>query len=480
MIDTWVLPRRFSAGLLAWFFVLALSFATLHCDAACPSKDPAQTSAELKGAEQLRFQSALSAMQAGNPSQAETSLKALHGRYPQNFAINEALGLLYASESRPAEAVPLLQQAAKSCPRSSIAHANLGVAYLKLHDAEGAAKELAEASELGPGNAQTAEALGEAQMLLKHWNRAGAAFSAALAVDPKNQDLLYNAALAYFNAGRYDRARTLLGSVAEIGSSASVQSLLGDVEEKLGNYREAAQHYVSAATLDPSEENIYLLGVEFLRHWTFAPAIEDFSAGVQRFVDSRRMQFGLAIAYYGNENYDLAIEALGKLLALEPDSSMYAELLGRACTAPNEAANPACNALTRFAQLHPRDAAVAVYAVTNLLHRPFGQQDLDTAGKLLDAAVAANPRLPEARFEMGALLQTESKWKESVAPLEAAIQLKPDYAAAHYRLARAYARLGQAAQAKREADQYELDNKKSEADLDARMNEITTLVTKIE
>jgi predicted Zn-dependent protease len=461
-------------------FVLAISLTPSRCDAACPSADPAQATIELRATDQQRFQAALSYTQAGDVGHAEASFKALHARYPQNFAINEAFGLLYASESKPGDAVSLLQRAANTCPLSSVAHANLGVAYLKLQNADKAVKELEQASRLEPGNRQTAEALGEAQMLLKHWNQAAAAFSAALAGNGEDEDLLYNGALAYFNSGQYAKAESLLGRMADIHSSASAQSLSGDVEEKMGNYKQAAQHYVDAVKLDPSEDNIYALGVEFLRHWTFPPAIQNFSAGVQRFADSRRMQLGLAIAYYGNENYDLAIQSLVKLLAVEPNNSMYAELLGRACVAPNEGVNAACDTLTQFAQLHSQDAAVAAYAATNLLHKPSGQQDLDTAGKLLQTALAAEPQMPQTQFEMGVLLQTESKWKESIAPLETAIRLKPDYAVAHYRLARAYSRLGHADKAKREIDLYQHYNEKNEADLDARMKEITTLVTKIE
>jgi predicted Zn-dependent protease len=452
----------------------------LQCDAACPISDGAQTSVQLTIADQQTFREALSAMSGGDSARAEAAFNTLHVRYPQNFEVNEAFGLFYASQSEPARAVPLLLRAASDCPHSSIAHANLGIAYLKLQNADAAAKELEHADKLQPGNPHTEEALGEAQMLLKHWDQAAVAFAAALEADAANQDLLYNGALAYFNGGRYAMAETLLGRMADINSSASAQSLFGDVEEKLGNYKQAAQHYVDSVRLNPSEDNIYVLGIELLRHWTFGPAIQEFSTGVQRFPGSRRMRLGLAIAYYGNENYDSAIQTLVKLLSEEPGNTLYAELLGRACFAPNEAVNPGCDTLIRFSRLHPQDPAVAAYAAANLLHKPTGEQELDTAGKLLRSALLADPARPEAQFEMGVLLQTESKWKESVAPLETAVRLKPDYAVAHYRLARAYSHLGQTEKAKAQIEQYQLYNKKNEADLDARMKEITTLVMKIQ
>jgi tetratricopeptide (TPR) repeat protein len=471
------MPVRYVPPVLLFFILLFLPSCSY---AACPSADPRHASTEFRGTDGQTFQAAMSAMQAGDTERAERSLKALHARYPQSFALNEALGLLYASASKPADAAPFLQQAAIICPDSSIAHANLGVAYLNLQQSDKAAKELTRANVLEPGNPHTAEALGEAEMQLKHWNQATTAFSSALDSDTSDQDLLYNAALANFNTGQYAKTKELLGRMTGLATSAPAQSLLGDVEEKLGNYQQAGQHYGNAVKLDPSEDNLYLLAIEFLRHWTFAPAIQNFSIGVRDFPDSRRMQFGLAIAYYGNENYDLAIKTLVKLLALEPDNVKYADLLGRACTTPNEGSNPECDTLAEFAKRHPQDAAAATYAAGNMLHKPAGQQDLDGASKLLQAALKGAPKSPETQYEMGLLLQTQSKWQESVAPLETAIRLQPDYAVAHYRLARAYSRLGRAEEAKREIDQYQVYNKKNEADLDARMKEITTLVTKIQ
>src|ERR1700744_819147 len=120
------MPVRYGPPVLLFF---VLSFFLSCSYAACPSADPRQASAEFQGADGQTFQAAMSAMQAGDAERAERSLKALHARYPQSFALNEAFGLLYASAANPAEAAPFLQQAAITCPDSSIAHANLGVAY---------------------------------------------------------------------------------------------------------------------------------------------------------------------------------------------------------------------------------------------------------------------------------------------------------------------------------------------------------------
>ena len=192
------------------------------------------------------------------------------------------------------------------------------------------------------------------------------------------------------------------------------------------------------------------------------------------------MRLGLAIAYYGNGNYDQAIPILAGLLETQPSNAMYANLFGRSCTVLTEDTNPHCSTLIQFAQQHPRNATLAVYAATSILHRPSSANDLQVARSLLQHAILADPNLAPARLEMGALLQTQSKWAESVVPLEAAIRLKPDYAQAHYRLARAYAHLGKHAEAQQQIALDQQYSKKQEESLDARMKEITTLVVKLQ
>ena len=430
--------------------------------------------------DQKVFVAAMSAMNEGDSVKAGTLLGALHVRYPEDFEINEASGLLYASQSNPADAVRRLADAARECPDSAVAHANLGTAYLNLQLADRAAKELERAAQLQPGNPQTEEALGQAQMLLGRWQKATVAFSAALVRDPSNSDLLYNYALALFNLEQYSKAEPLLRRMPDVASSAPAQSLFGDVEEKLGDYKQAAQHYVNAAQLDPSEANVYLLGIEFLRHWTFDPAIREFATGVQMFPGSQRMRLGLAIAYYANENYDQAIQVLSDLLTVAPENSLYAELLGRTCAVLTQGLNPRCASLIQFAELHPQNAAVATYAATGILHKPSAPENLETARRLLQSAVASNPNLPQAQFQMGVLLQTQSKWNESVVPLEAAVRLDPDYAAAHYRLSRAYSHEGRHKEAQLQIALFRVCSKKQENDLDAKMKEITTLVLKMQ
>jgi tetratricopeptide (TPR) repeat protein len=313
-------------------------------------------------------------------------------------------------------------------------------------------------------------------MLLKEPNKAQTAFAAALVKDAQNPDLLYNSALAAYDNGNFTEAASLLSRMPGLESSAPGQSLYGDVDEKLGDYKEAADHYVSAVQLDPSESNVYSLGLDFLRHWSFEPAEKELEAGVKQFPSSARMRFALGLAYYGSNSYDRAIPVFAVLLNSDSKNAVYADMLGMTCAFLTEGLDPHCSVIVNFAEQHPRDAMIATYAATSILHRQSDPQQFEKARRLLDLAIQHNPALPEARYAMGLLLQEEGQWQQSIPEMKMAVRNKPDYAQAHYRLAIAYSHTGQKEQAKSEMALQRKYSEQASRDLDTKLNQITTLL----
>lgn len=438
------------------------------------------SNSSITSSENTSFQQAQADLDAGDTAAAEPLLRGLHARHPHNYEINESLGLLYASGGRLAQATPLLSAAAREAPNSDVAHANLGTAYLKLGRAADAARELSVAARLNPANAGTQQALGQAWMLEKQPEKAASAFEGALAQGGDDPALLYNAALALFDCGKAADAEPLLARMPDMQTSAEAQSLYGDVDEQLGRFEDAAKHFANAVHLDPTEANTYMLGIEFLRHWTFDPAAQEFAAGVRVFPQSQRMRLGLGVALYGAGKYDQAIPVFADLLAQNPSNAMYAELLGRTCTVLTEGEQPKCAELTAYAEQHPRDAILATYAATRILHQPADSAQLEAARRLLAAAIRANPNLAEAHFGMGLLLQTESAWGRSIPELQAAIRLRPEYASAHYRLAMAFSHTGQHDQARAEIALQQKYNQQEQAGVDTRLKQVTTFLVNMQ
>jgi len=431
----------------------------------------------LKSADQ-EIKEALAAENAGHIQQAEGMLRELIKRYPDNFDVVEGLGLLYADMENFTSAFPFLEKATKLAPSSSVAHANLGAVYLKLNRNEKAVEALRKAALLDAKNLQTQTNLGFALMRTNQPRLAADAFGRAAQSAPHDPDLLYNWSVALLDAGAVSKAADVISRVSNSDSSAQMQSLLGDIAEHQDRFKDAVEHYQAAVNLDPSETNIYTLGIELLRHWTFEPAMKIFEYGLSRYPGSARLLSGEGIAKYGNNNYADSAQIFARLLANDPDNSMYAVILGRSCSLMPDSID-GCSGLDEFAERHPMNAEAAIYAAATILHQPASADNLALARKLLDQAIAVDPHLTEAYYQLGLLEQRSNRWEESTVVLEKCVALKPKLAQAHYRLAIAYSHIGQRDKAK---EQFALQQKYSQEEkdeLDARMKEVTTFLVTV-
>lgn len=458
----WLLKRL--GTLLFLFQLLAASFVSAQPTARTMS--PADTTA-LKHALQLQDQ--------GDAQEAGPILRNLAGRYPNNFDVIEALGLLHAEAGELTAALPLLEKAATLSPRSSVALANLGAGYLKVNRNQEAVRILERSASLDPDNVQTQAALGTALMSIHQPQQAAAAFGRAVKKNPADADLRYNWSVALLDSGEIAKAAEALASIPNQDQLPQVQSLLGDIAERQGQFKEAAEHMKTAATLDPSEPNLYAWGVEFLKHWTFEPAVKIFEFGSDRYPSSTRLLLGLGIARYSLNDLTAAAPIFASLLDADPENDLYADLLGRSCGLMPESSQ-GCEKLQGFAEKHPKNATIATYAAASILHRSDHPEDLSAAQKLLDQAIALEPKLAEAHYQKGILEQYQSHWQESIQELQTAIALKPQYSKAHYRLALAYNHTGQRDKAQEEIGLQKKYSEQEKDELNARFKEVTTFL----
>lgn len=423
-----------------------------------------------------QFQEAMNARDRGDLTRAQTLLSTLHKEHPGIFAVDESLGLLLASQNEVGRALPLLETAVHEQPSSDAAHANLGAAYYKLHRNQPAIAQFEQAVRINPANASALESLGRLYMESRRPAEAAHALLAALHSKPDDADLTLDCAAALLAADQPGQAETVLSRLADANDSARAQSLLGEASEKQGRYQSAVEHSTRATNLDPSEENVWALGAEFLRHWSFDEAIRVFEAGAAKFPGSTRIRFGLGAASFGAERYTDAARTFAGLLNSDTNRALYAELLGMACTAPAASPPAVCSALIAYAEKNPRDARAGTYAASMLLHGSASASTQSEARTLITRALAADPQLAEARYEMGVLQQEGGEWAQSIPTLEAAVHEKPDLAEAHYRLALAYLRGGRRAEARTEMDLHKKYAQQDQENLDARLRQITTFI----
>jgi len=424
------------------------------------------------------FQAAMDAQDRGEVDRAEALLSRIHDLHPNIFAVNESLGLLFARQGNVSRALPLLQTAAREQPSSDAAHDNLGAALYSLHRNREAVVEFQRAVRLNGSNEGAQQSLGRVLMDENRPADAAEALTAALRLSPGDDDLKLDCVTALLAANRLNDARRILSDLADPDHSARAQALMGEADEQHKDFTSAGKHFSRAVELEPSEENAWLLSLELLRHWTFGAAVIELQAASAKYPDSKRMRIGLGAAFFGDAKYLKAISIFADLLESEPDSAMYAELLGISCSAVIPEARPRCATLVHYAQFHPADTHASASAAGFLLSEKDSENQRPLARKLLERALAADPRLAEAQFQMGTFLQDDGMWKDSIPYIERAIKLKPDYSQAHYRLALAYWRTGRKQEGQAQMELQKKYSRQEQDDLHRRLSEITTFLVK--
>lgn len=438
---------------------------------------PLAAIAQMSAADTAKLHQALTAYDQGRAQDAQPVLEELLRRDPVNFEVNETLGLIHAEAGDFVQGLPLLAHAVRLQPNSAVARANLGAAYLKLNQPQKAEPELEAAARLQPDNQQSQTNLAHAYMEIGETARAARAFAAAAALGPLDAGATHDRALALLQSNDAAGAKRVLDAIPEGSRDDATEELSGEAEERLGDYRQAEEHFSQAAHLNPNEPNIYAWVVELLRHFSWQPAVKIADYGIQRYPLSTRLKASRGIALYADNRYKESAEVFSDLLAADPGNATWASLLGRNCALIADATLPACDSLQSFAERHPKNAEAATYAGTALLHQSADKRDNARARALLQQAISADPKLADAWYELGVLDQEEGHWQESTASLEKAIALKPTLAEAHYRLARAYSHLGRHDDAAKEIALQQRYSKEQKDSVDARLKEVTTFLT---
>ncbi|MBO0800412.1 MAG: tetratricopeptide repeat protein, partial [Blastocatellia bacterium] len=265
-------------------------------------------------------------------------------------------------------------------------------------------------------------------------------------IDPKHYDNSYDLALAYLQTGALPRARAQIQGILKWKETAELHSLLGEVEDKAGNPVAAAEEFQRAARIDESEQNILDLGNSLIKINALDAAIEIFSYGLKKYPNSAKLRVGMGIARYSHGQYNEAVKALCEATDLDPADERPYLFLGEMYGVAVEMADEITRRMAQFVKYHPDNAKSHYFYAINLWkgrRDPDHPVDLMQVETSLKKAVALDPKLAEAWFELGALYSEQQKYAEAIAALRKAVALKPDLSKAHYRLSQIYQRTGQ-------------------------------------
>jgi len=425
------------------------------------------------------FQAAVAQYEAGHYSEAAVPLERLVREMPNSFDVHELLGLVYAAQSEDVKANDHLAKAVRLKPDSAAARSNLAASFAKLGRLDQAQEQFSKAVELEPNNYETNHNLGEIFVRRGMVAQAIPYLEKAQRINSGSYDNGYDLTLAYMVSGRLGDARTSAKSLLATKENGEVHNLLAQIEEKDGNYLVAANEFQAAAKLEPSESNLFDWGGELLVHRTLDPAVQVFEEGTRRFPKSPRLTVGLGMAYYARGNYDDAVKAFLKGADLDPTDVRCYKFLSRAYDSSPSQAEEVIERFRRFAELQPENGRALYYYAMSLWKGKRAQDsslDLGQIGSLLQRAIAADPKLPEAHLQLGNLTADQGKFAEAIPEYQRALEFDNDLADAHYRLAQAYVRTGQKDKAQAQFATYQTLREQHLADLDKQRADIRQFV----
>lgn len=426
-----------------------------------------------------QFQSAVAQYDAGHFAEAATQLEKLLHEVPESFEAQELLGLVYAGQSQDALAKQHLEAAVRLKPTSAAARTNLAANLIRLGDVEGARQQLKKAVVLSPRNYDANHNLGEIYVKLGKLPDAIPYLKQAQEINPASYDNGYDLALAYLLTDRSDPARQLVHALLKSHDTAELHNLLGQIEEKEGNFVTAANEFETAAHQDPSESNLFDWASELLLHRTLEPAIEVFRNAAVRYPASGRLAIGLGIAYYSRGIYDEAVKSLLRAADLSPSDARCYFFLSKAYDSSPSQADEVIQHFRRFSELQPNDARAQYYYAISLWKGKRAQDpavDFTQIEALLRKAIALDPKLTEAHFQLGNLLSDQTHYAEAIPEYLMALDSDSRIPDAHYRLGQAYVHTGQKDKAQAQLALYQEQRAQHLADLDKQRAEIRQFV----
>jgi tetratricopeptide (TPR) repeat protein len=426
-----------------------------------------------------QFQSALAQYDSGQFADAAAQLEELAPHVPNNFEVQELMGMVYAAMSDDAKALAHLEAAVRLKPASAPARTNLAASLSRLGKSQEAGEQFRKALALAPHDYTTNHNLGEFYIKFGKIAEARPLLESAQRIDPSSYDNGYDLAMADLVSGQLAEARQLVQSLLKKRNTGELHNLLGQIEEKDGKFVAAANEFEAAAHADPSEDNLFDWGSELLLHRTYEPAIEVFRAAAQRYPASPRVMIGLGMALYARGLYEDAVKALLTAADLDPSEPRCYLFLSRAYDSSPSQADEVIQRFQRYAQLKPDSALAQYYYAMSLWKgkRSAGSGlDLQEVESLLRKSIALNDALPESHMQLGNLYADQHQYEKSIPEYVRALELNPNLPDAHYRLGTDYVHLGQKDRAQTEFAVYQKLRAQHMAEVDKERAEVQQFV----
>ena len=398
---------------------------------------------------------------------------------PDTFELHELLGLIYSEQSQDAKAALHFEKAVGIKPDSPEARTNYATNLARSGKLDLAEVQFKKAIALQPGDYEANHDLGELYVQSGKIAEAVPYLEQAQRVNPSSYDNSYDLSLAYLVTGKLERARQSVTALLRQKDTAELHNLLGQIEEKDGNFVAAANQFEVAAHADPSESNLFDWGSELLLHRTLDPAVEVFRQASERYPNSPRLVIGLGTSLYARGNYDDAVKALLRGADLNPSDPSCYLFLSRAFDSSPAQADDVIERFRRFAELQPNNPRALYYYALSLWkgkREKNPDQDIHQIESLLKKSIALDPNIAESHLQLGNLYSDQNRFTDAIPEYLRARELDPEISDVRYRLGQAYVRTGQKELAQKEFDVYQKLRERHLADIDKQRADIRQFV----
>lgn len=261
------------------------------------------------------------------------------------------------------------------------------------------------------------------------------------------------------NQRDYKRAETILVDEAERDSkSIRASRLLVTVAGIFfldGQYLNAIIAWKKAEAIAPLDERSrFTLAMAYVklnrRDWA-RPELEKLAAAQPR---NPLYLYWLGRLDYDARNYTSAIDRLQKVIELDPKMMRAYDHLGL-CYDYLGKFEDAVKVYDRAVELNRLQVKPSPWPHLDLAVSLISLNRLSEAEKNLREAIGYDPRLPQAHYQLGRVLEMQGQYEASAQSLGQAATLDPAYPEPHYLLGRIYHRLGNEPRSKAEIDRFQ-------------------------
>ena len=263
---------------------------------------------------------------------------------------------------------------------------------------------------------------------------------------PNDEDNAQELAAAELEAGDEDAAEVLLRDLLRQRNEPELHRLLGRSLAVRGDYKGAAAEYQIVATMDPTETSVFDFGTSLMKV-NFNAATEVLQYGLKSYPTSIKMRIGLALAYYALDRPEMGARLLCDAAKIDPADVRPMEVLADTRVVPATVRSEATTRLEELHERYPKDGLVLFDFVMVRSGRWSGD-DATTSEEfagLLKEALALDPSLAEAWYQLALTYDKASLHEQEVAALRKAIANNARQERYHYRLAFALRATGDAA-----------------------------------